>query len=81
MKYELMYIIDPKASDEERTNTQNDVKGLLEAKGATIEKEDIWGTKAMAYRINGSAEGFYILYTLEMDGVMIKEISKDFNLD
>lgn len=80
MKYELMYILDPKASDDEKTAAQADIKGLLEANGSTISSEDVWGVKPMAYRIKGSAEGFYVLYNLEMDGKIIKTVSKDFNL-
>jgi small subunit ribosomal protein S6 len=35
----------------------------------------------MAYKINKSDTGFYILYELDMDGTSIKDISKNINLE
>jgi len=35
----------------------------------------------MAYKINKSDRGFYILFDLEMNGKSIKEMSKVINLD
>jgi small subunit ribosomal protein S6 len=35
----------------------------------------------MAYKINNSAKGFYALYTLELDGKEIKNITKEVNLN
>lgn len=81
MKYEFMYILNPALSDDERTQTMGDIKSLLESNGATFTSEDVWGVKPMAYRIKGSAEGFYVLSNLEMNGEIIKTVSKDFNLE
>ncbi len=35
----------------------------------------------MAYKINKSDRGFYILFDLDMDGKLIKDLSKTINLD
>ncbi|MDR2640767.1 MAG: 30S ribosomal protein S6 [Candidatus Peribacteria bacterium] len=32
-----------------------------------MEKEDIWGDRKLAYKINGSEKGFYALFDLELD--------------
>jgi len=81
MKYEMMYILDPSLSEDDQKKTSGDIKSLLEANGATVTKEDVWGTKKMAYRIKNSAEGFYVLLDVEMDWKAIKTISKDLNLE
>ena len=79
--YELMVIINPTLSEEERNTSVGSLKELLEKNSVKIEKEDVWGDKKMAYKINGSDRGFYTLYDLDMDGKLISQISKTMNLN
>ena len=79
--YELMMIVDPTLSDEERTAKIDAVKSVLDKAGAKIEKEDVWGDRKLAYKINKKDRAFYVLYTLELDGTKIAEISKEINLN
>jgi small subunit ribosomal protein S6 len=79
-KYELMMIVDPTLSDTDRTALLDELKGELGAHGATVATEDIWGVKTLAYKIRGSAQGFYVLYNLESDGQGLIEVAKSFNL-
>ncbi|MFA5917293.1 MAG: 30S ribosomal protein S6 [Candidatus Gracilibacteria bacterium] len=79
--YELMLIVNPNASEDDRTTALNNVKALIEKSSGKIVKEDIWGEKKMAYKINNSPKGFYVLYTLELDGKEIKNITKEVNLN
>ena len=79
--YELMVITDPSLSEEERTKSLDELKKLFKDNSVTIEKEDVWGDKKLAYKINKSERGFYILLDLYMDGKLIKDLSKTINLD
>jgi len=79
--YELMVIADPSLSEEERTKSLDELKKLFKDNSVTIEKEDVWGDKKLAYKINKSERGFYILLDLDMDGKLIKDLSKTINLD
>jgi small subunit ribosomal protein S6 len=76
-----MFIVNPSLTEEEINAKVEDVKALLSSKGATITKEDIWGMKTLAYKINGKREAFYGLFELEMNGTLITEFSKEINLD
>jgi small subunit ribosomal protein S6 len=66
-KYELMFIVDPSLSEEDRNTSIDTFKSTLEKFSAKIEKEDIIGEKKLAYKINKSATGFYVLLDLEMN--------------
>lgn len=79
--YELMLIVNPTLSEEDRTSSIENLKALFEKNEVKVEKEDVWGDKKMAYKINKSDRGFYILYNLDMNGKLIKELSKSINLD
>jgi len=79
-QYEFMFIVDPSLREEENTELMKEIKDTLSTHGVTITNEDVWWTKRLAYRINKSAVGFYALFDLEMDGKIIKKLSKDLNL-
>ena len=79
--YELMLIVNPSISEADRNTSLENVKNALINAGAKIEKEDIWWDKKLAYKINSSDRGFYVLFTLEMNGKSIVEITKLMNLD
>ena len=73
-KYELMLILNSSISEEDRTASLNELKNLLTKNEVKIEKEDIWGDKKLAYKINKSDRGFYVLLSLDMEGKLIIEI-------
>lgn len=81
VNYELMLIVNPTISEEERNASVDELKALLAKNEVKIEKEDVWWDKKLAYKINKSDRGFYILLDLDMDGKTIKDMSKTINLN
>ena len=58
--YEVIFIVKP--MEEEATNAVIEkFTKLIQANGGTIEKEDRWGKKRLAYEINDHSEGYYVL--------------------
>lgn len=80
-KYELMLILNSSISEEDRNHSLEELRNLLTKNEVKIEKEDIWWDKKLAYKINKSDRGFYVLFSLEMNGKLIKELSKSINLN
>ncbi len=80
-KYEFMIIVNPTISEEERATKIDALKAVLEKAGTKIINEDVWGDKKLAYKINKQDRAHYVLYTLELDGTKITEISKEINLN
>jgi len=78
--YELMFIVNPNLSEEEKTTSIDNLKTILEKFSAKVEKEEVIGEQKLAYKINKSTTGFYVLMDLEMNGEEIKNISKEINL-
>ena len=60
-KYELMYIIDASASDEQKEAMINKIKDMVVNAGGTVETLDKIGLKKFAYPINYKNEGYYVL--------------------
>ena len=80
-KYELMLILNSSISEEDRNHSLEELRNLLTKNEVKIEKEDIWWDRKLAYKINKSDRGFYVLFSLEMNGKLIKELSKSINLN
>jgi small subunit ribosomal protein S6 len=78
-KYELMLILNPAMDDSARKELLDAVNAEFKAAGVTSLSEDVWGNRKMAYKINGSLEGFYTLFTFESEGNH-NNIRKLFNL-
>jgi len=80
-KYEMMLIIDPSLSDEDKESNLNELRELFKTNSVKVEKEDVWWDKKMAYKINKSDRWYYVLFDLDMDGKLIKDLSKTINLN
>ena len=80
-KYELMLILNSSIYEEDRNHSLEELRNLLTKNEVKIEKEDIWWDRKLAYKINKSDRGFYVLFSLEMNGKLIKELSKSINLN
>lgn len=70
--YEMMYVLDPRVSDEEEKAIQSDVKELLTANGGKIVREEPWGRRKLAYEINKLKEGKYTLLYLAGEAGVLK---------
>lgn len=74
-KYEIIFIVRP--LDEEATNAVIDkFAKLIAANGGTIEKEDRWGKKRLAYEIKKETEGFYVLFYTNCEPDCINECDR-----
>ncbi|MBR5912987.1 MAG: 30S ribosomal protein S6 [Selenomonadaceae bacterium] len=74
-KYEIIFIVRP--LDEEATNAVIDkFAKLIAVNGGTIEKEDRWGKKRLAYEIKKETEGFYVLFYANCEPDCINECDR-----
>lgn len=63
-KYELMMIIDPMLEKQALETLTSEIRSELDDHGLSIANENVWGVRDMAYKINGSKQGYYLIYTL-----------------
>jgi small subunit ribosomal protein S6 len=78
-KYELMMILNPSLTEDERSGLISTLESELADAGAKILSSDHPGQRALAYSIHGSREGYYLLYTLEKSGDFVA-LSNSFNI-
>ncbi|HEY3492413.1 MAG TPA: 30S ribosomal protein S6 [Solirubrobacterales bacterium] len=59
--YELVFIVDPRVSDEDVVTLIQEYKQMISAGGSEISKEENWGRRKLAYPIEKLTEGKYVL--------------------
>jgi len=66
--YEVLYILSPSISEEERDNTIAKFKDYVESNGGSVAGIDKWGLKPLAYPIKFKNEGHYVLMNYASSG-------------
>ena len=69
-EYELMFVVDPRLSDDEVVTMSQEYADMLTAGGAEITKQESWGKRKLAYQIQKLTEGRYMLFKIELDGTV-----------
>lgn len=80
MKYELVYILWPKFSDEGAKKAHQGIKDLLKPYISKVTLEESWGKKRLAYAIRHFLDGFYNFVVFESEPSKIKEIETKLKL-
>lgn len=73
-KYELMLIVKALLPDDVRNKALDSVKKIVSDNGGAVRDTDIWGKKYLAYKIQGHAEGYYVVYKLELPEEKAEEV-------
>lgn len=66
--YELMFVVDPRVSDEEVVSMTGDYRQMILAGGSEITKEESWGRRKLAYPIEKLNEGKYVVFYVSSEG-------------
>ena len=74
--YEVMFIIDANASDEDVTRLSDGLRQIITDQGGTITKNEIMGRRTLAYPIERKNEGIYVLFEVEGTGREIAELER-----
>ncbi len=77
-KYEGLIIIDPRLEEEKIKKRIDELKKMIEERGKieNITDSEPWGKRKLAYPINKSEEGYYVLIEFTGDGQLVEELKK-----
>ena len=74
--YEVVFIIDPGAGDDEVMRLSEGVQKIITGQGGSITKTEVMGRRQLAYEINHKKDGTYVLLEVEGSGVEIAELER-----
>jgi small subunit ribosomal protein S6 len=74
-KYEVIFVVKP--LEEEAVNAVIEkFSKLITANGGTIDKEDRWGKRRLAYEIKDEHEGYYVLFYVTCEPACVSECDR-----
>ncbi|GHV61576.1 30S ribosomal protein S6 [Bacteroidia bacterium] len=72
--YETVFITTPVLSDVQIKEAVEKFKETITTNGGTIEHEEAWGIKKLAYPIQKKTTGFYTLLQFEGEGTVVDKL-------
>jgi len=66
--YELIFVVDPRVSDEDVVTMTQEYKQMIAHGGSEITSEENWGRRKLAYPIEKLTEGKYVLLNIQSQG-------------
>jgi small subunit ribosomal protein S6 len=75
-QYEVVFIVDPAADDDEVARLTDSFKQIVTDQGGTITKEESMGRRQLAYEILRKTEGSFMLLEIEGSGREIAELER-----
>jgi len=74
--YEIMFIVNPNATDEEIDKINGQIEGIITSGGGKIEKIEKMGKRRLAYEVAKHREGHYVLIVTTGNGDIVKECER-----
>ncbi len=74
--YEVMFIVDAGASEEDITRLNENLQQIITDQGGTVTKQENMGRRQLAYPIGHRTEGHYVLYEVDGSGREIAELER-----
>lgn len=79
--YETVFILTPVLSDIQMKDAVDKFKNILTENGATIDAEENWGLKKLAYPIQKKTTGFYHLVQYSGSSKIVAALELEFRRD
>jgi small subunit ribosomal protein S6 len=73
--YDLTLLLSEGASDEQRAKILGDVESAISRAGGSIERNDDWGRRPLAYQIRHQPDAEYHLLQFKAPGTLIEDLS------
>jgi len=74
--YEIMFIVNPNAPEEEIDKINGQIENVVTSGGGQIEKIEKMGKRRLAYEVDRQREGHYVLFIISANGDIIKECER-----
>jgi small subunit ribosomal protein S6 len=74
--YEIMFIVNPNAAEEEIDKINTQLEAIITSGGGTVGKIEKMGKRRLAYEVDRHREGYYVLFVITANGDIIKECER-----
>jgi small subunit ribosomal protein S6 len=74
--YELMFIVRPDITEEDLEKLVSTLESQITGAGGTVKNIERMGKRRLAYNVRKFRDGLYVLFTLEGEGELVKEMER-----
>ena len=74
--YEELFILQPDVTDEVVDPLIEQLSGIITGQGGTVDKNEKWGVRKLAYRVQKYNEGYYVLLQFTAGPETVKEMER-----
>ena len=74
--YEIMFIVNPSAAEEEIDKINAQIESTVGAGGGKVDKIEKMGKRRLAYMVDRVREGSYVLFNVSANGDIIREVER-----
>ncbi len=78
--YEIAILAPYPLPQKEEQTLWKEVEKLFEEVSAKVLLKDSWGQRGLAYKVEGSTEGIFTIYYIEIDPAQIREINRQLSI-
>ena len=79
-RYELVVVFDPALTDSDITTQIEKIETVVKAHGGAVEKQDLWGRRDLAYKINKTSQGFYAILVISGDNSLVSDLKRQLRI-
>jgi small subunit ribosomal protein S6 len=80
-RYETTFILSPELEETELEKNISRYSEIITSRGGTVEKEDRWGMRRLAYMIRKKTQGYYVQLVHESGPEVPRELERQFLLN
>ncbi|MDD4903618.1 MAG: 30S ribosomal protein S6 [Candidatus Bipolaricaulis sp.] len=80
-EYEIVYVIRPDLTDEQRSAKVERIQTLITENGGDLIKTEEWGRRVLAYQIRHFTDGVYEFTEFRLPPTAVKTIEERLNID
>ena len=80
-RYETVWVVNGDLPDEDIKATIDKFTKIITSQGGTLVSVDEWGRRKLAYKIEGTLRGYYILADFAGMPATVKELERNYRID
>ncbi len=80
-RYESVWVVNGDLPDEEVKSAIDKFSRIISSQGGTLVGLDEWGRRKLAYKIQGTIRGYYVLADFAGSSETVKELERNYRID
>ena len=80
-RYESVWVVNGDLPDEEVKSAIDKFSKIISSQGGTLVGLDEWGRRKLAYKIQGTIRGYYVLADFAGSSETVKELERNYRID